>query len=399
MPAAAPAEEEAGDNIIKTNYEKVVESFDDMDLKDDLLRGIRAYGFEKPSAIQQRAIMPVIEGRDTIAQAQSGTGKTGTFTVGMLQKIDETVMETQALILAPTRELAQQIEKVVSAIGEYMKVRVHACVGGTAVSDDIAALRAGVHVVVGTPGRVFDMINRRALPVNKLKLFILDEADQMLDRGFKEQIYEIFSSGLPKDMQVALFSATMPQDALELTTKFMRDQAIILVRRQELTLDGIKQFYIKVDREEFKFDVLCDLYKSLTITQSIIYCNTRRKVDWLVARMQSKDFTVSCTHGEMDQKDRELVMSEFRSGSSRVLITTDLLARGIDVQQVSLVINYDLPNNRENYIHRIGRSGRFGRKGVAINFVTTEDVQFMQDIESFYHTQIEEMPMSVADFL
>jgi len=397
--AAPPAEEAAASDVIKTNYEKVVESFDDMDLKDELLRGIRAYGFEKPSAIQQRAIMPVIEGRDTIAQAQSGTGKTGTFTISMLQRIDETVNETQALILAPTRELAQQIQKVVAAIGEYMQIKVHACVGGTAVADDMAALKAGAHVVVGTPGRVYDMINRRALPVHALKLFVLDEADQMLDRGFKEQIYEIFSSGLPKDMQVALFSATMPQDALELTTKFMRDQAIILVRRQELTLDGIKQFYIKVDREEFKFDVLCDLYKSMTITQSIIYCNTRRKVDWLVQRMQAKDFTVSCTHGEMDQRDRELVMREFRSGSSRVLITTDLLARGIDVQQVSLVINYDLPNNRENYIHRIGRSGRFGRKGVAINFVTGEDVQFMQDIESFYNTQIEEMPMSVAEFL
>jgi translation initiation factor 4A len=317
----------------------------------------------------------------------------------MLQRIDESVPETQALVLAPTRELAQQIQKVVASIGEYMQIRVHACVGGTAVADDIAALRAGAHVVVGTPGRVFDMINRRALPVSSLKLFVLDEADQMLDRGFKEQIYEIFSSGLPKDLQVALFSATMPQEALELTTKFMRDQAIILVRRQELTLDGIKQFYVKMEREEFKFDVLCDLYKSLTITQSIIYCNTRRKVDWLVARMQSKDFTVSCTHGEMDQRDRELVMREFRSGSSRVLITTDLLARGIDVQQVSLVINYDLPNNRENYIHRIGRSGRFGRKGVAINFVTGEDVQFMQDIESFYNTQIEEMPAGIADFL
>ena len=317
----------------------------------------------------------------------------------MLQRIDESLPQVQALILAPARELAQQIEKVVSAIGEYMSVKVHACVGGTAVADDIAALRSGVQVVVGTPGRVFDMINRRALDVSHLKLLILDEADEMLDLGFKEQIYEIFSAGLPKDMQVALFSATMPSEALELTTKFMRDQAIILVKRQELTLDGIKQFYIKVDREEFKFDVLCDLYKSMTITQSIIYCNTRRKVDWLVTRMKSKDFTVSCTHGEMEQHDREAVLQEFYSGASRVLITTDLLARGIDVQQVSLVINYDLPNNRENYIHRIGRSGRFGRKGVAINFVTGEDVTFMQDIESFYHTQIEEMPMSVAEYL
>jgi translation initiation factor 4A len=295
--------------------------------------------------------------------------------------------------------LAQQIQKVIGAIGDYMKVRVHACVGGTAVRDDIRALRDGVHVVVGTPGRVFDMINRNYLKLRSLKMFVLDEADQMLDRGFKEQIYDIFSCGLPKDTQVALFSATMPADALDLTRKFMRDPAVILVKRDELTLDGIKQFYIAVEKEEWKLETLCDLYETLTITQAIIYCNTRRKVDWLTEKMRERDFTVSATHGDMEQKERELIMNEFRSGSSRVLITTDLLARGIDVQQVSLVINYDLPTNRENYIHRIGRSGRFGRKGVAINFITAGDVRYMKDIEEFYNTQIEEMPVNVADLL
>jgi translation initiation factor 4A len=288
---------------------------------------------------------------------------------------------------------------VVGDIGSYLKVKVHACVGGTAVREDIATLRQGVHVVVGTPGRVYDMIQRNALRLNKLKLFVLDEADQMLDRGFKDQIYEIFTCGLPKDMQVGLFSATMPQEALELTTKFMRDPAVILVKRDELTLDGIKQFFIAVEREEWKLDTLCDLYETLTITQAMIYCNTRRKVDWLTEQMQARDFTVSATHGDMDQKEREMIMKEFRSGASRVLITTDLLARGIDVQQVSLVINFDLPTNRENYIHRIGRSGRFGRKGVAINFVTAADVRYMKDIEQFYNTQIQEMPSDVADLL
>lgn len=392
-------EEGDGEFVVESNWDKVVESFDDMSLREELLRGIYAYGFEKPSAIQQRAIMPLIDGRDTIAQAQSGTGKTGTFSIGILQSVDVDVAECQALVLAPTRELAQQIQKVVSAISDYMKVKIHACVGGTAVREDIRALREGVHVVVGTPGRVFDMINRGALRLRNLKMFVLDEADQMLDRGFKDQIYDIFSCGLPKDVQVALFSATMPSDALELTRKFMRDPAVILVKRDELTLDGIKQFYVAVEREEWKLDTLCDLYETLTITQAIIYCNTRRKVDWLTEKMQSRDFTVSATHGDMDQRERELIMKEFRSGSSRVLITTDLLARGIDVQQVSLVINYDLPTNRENYIHRIGRSGRFGRKGVAINFVTSGDVRYMKDIEQFYNTQVEEMPMNVADLI
>lgn len=375
------------------------QSFDDMGLKEDLLRGIYAYGFEKPSAIQQRAIMPVIEGRDTIAQAQSGTGKTGTFTVGILERIDVDLLECQALVIAPARELAQQIQSVMVAIGDYMNVRIHACVGGTAVREDIRALREGVHVVVGTPGRVHDMINRDYLRLRSLKIFVLDEADQMLDRGFKDQIYDIFSCGLPKETQVALFSATMPSDALQLTTRFMRDPAIILVKRDELTLDGIKQFYVAVDREEYKFDTLCDLYETLTITQAIIYCNARRKVDWLTEQMKERDFTVSSTHGEMDQAERELVMKEFRSGAARVLITTDLLARGIDVQQVSLVINYDLPTNRENYIHRIGRSGRFGRKGVAINLITADDVKYMKDIEEFYNTQIEEMPVDVNKYM
>lgn len=328
----------------------------------------------------------------------TGTGKTATFTVSILQKIDIALKETQALILAPTRELAQQIVKVIVAIGDYMSVQVHACVGGTAVRDDIRTLQQGVHIVVGTPGRVGDMINRRALRTDEVKLFVLDEADEMLSRGFKDQIYEVFRF-LPEKVQVALFSATMPLDVMEVTHSFMRDPIRILVKRDELTLEGIKQFFIAIDREEWKFDTLCDLYETLTITQAIIYCNTRRKVDWLTEKMQSKDFTVSAMHGDMEQRERDIIMREFRSGSSRVLITTDLLARGIDVQQVSLVINYDLPTNRENYIHRIGRSGRFGRKGVAINFLTHNDVRYLRDIEQFYNTQIDEMPMNVADLI
>ena len=325
-------------------------------------------------------------------------GKTATFAIGTLGKLDSKLRECQSLILAPNRELAQQIQKVVIALGDYMEVQVHACVGGTAVRDDIRVLQGGVHIVVGTPGRVYDMINRRALRLDNIRQFMLDEADEMLSRGFKDQIYDIFKF-LPEEVQVCLFSATMPLDVLEVTQRFMRDPVRILVKKDELTLEGIKQFYIAVDREEWKLDTLCDLYETLTITQAIIYCNTRRKVDWLQEQMQQRDFTVSCMHGDMDQRERDIIMREFRSGSSRVLITTDLLARGIDVQQVSLVINFDLPTNRENYIHRIGRSGRFGRKGVAINFLTEGDVRYLRDIEQFYNTEITEMPMNVADLI
>ncbi|CAM9560268.1 unnamed protein product [Ectocarpus sp. 6 AP-2014] len=395
----APAQDKPlTDDDIETNWDECIETFDAMELREELLRGIYAYGFEKPSAIQQRAVKPILMGKDCIAQAQSGTGKTATFAVSILQKIDVAAADCQALVLAPTRELAQQIVKVVRALGDFMQLQVHACVGGTAVRDDIRTLQNGVHIVVGTPGRVYDMISRGALRLDRVGLFVLDEADEMLSRGFKDQIYDVFQY-LPERVQVALFSATMPLDVLEVTNRFMPEPVRILVKKDELTLEGIKQFYIAVDREEWKLDTLCDLYETLTITQAIIYCNTRRRVDWLSEKMQERDFTISCMHGDMGQGERDVIMREFRSGSSRVLITTDLLARGIDVQQVSLVINYDLPTNRENYIHRIGRSGRFGRKGVAINFVTQGDVRYLRDIEEFYTTQVEEMPMNVADLI
>jgi len=301
-------------------------------------------------------------------------------------------------VLAPTRELAQQIQRVVMAIGDYLEVRCHACVGGTRVRDDIDTLRNGVNVVVGTPGRVYDMLSRRVLRPDHIKALVLDEADEMLSRGFKDQIYDIFQA-LPSSIQVGLFSATMPPDALDLTRKFMREPIRILVKKEQLTLEGIKQYYVNVEKEEWKLDTLCDLYDTLNITQCVIFCNSRRKVDWLTDKLRSRDFTVSSTHGDLTSQEREVILSQFRTGSSRILITTDLLARGIDVQQVSLVINYDLPRNLENYLHRIGRSGRFGRKGVAINFVTKDDVRLLREIEQFYNTHIEEMPSNIADLI
>mmetsp|Transcript_22618 Transcript_22618/g.64184 ORF Transcript_22618/g.64184 Transcript_22618/m.64184 type:complete len:389 (-) Transcript_22618:159-1325(-) len=373
----------------------VFESFDDYDLDENLLRGIYSYGFEKPSAIQQRGIKPILDGRDTIGQAQSGTGKTATFVIGVLQRIDLGLKACQGLILARTRESANQIHRVALALGDYMGVKCHACVGGTSVRDDIVKVREGQHLVVGTPGRVYDMIIKRNLRVDDLITFVLDEADEMLLCGFKDQIYDFFNC-LPHNVQVCLFSATVTPEILDLTTKFIRDPVPIFVK-DELTLEGIRQFYVAIDKEEWKLDTLCDLCETLTITQAIIYCNDKRKVDFLADQLQKRDITISTINADLDQKER--VMREFRSGSSCVLISTDLLARGIEVQQVSLVINYDLPQNMENYLHRIGRSGRFGRKGVAINFVTNSDVRSMKDIERYYHTQIEEMPMDIADLI
>lgn len=389
----------SGSHIDKSYEETAIENFDAMNLKEALLRGVYAMGFEKPSAIQQRAILPIIEGRDVIAQAQSGTGKTATFAIGILQRIDAALIACQALILAPTRELAQQIRKVVLALGDYFNVRCHSCIGGTRVADDVANLKAGIHVVVGTPGRVMDMLMRKVLDPTNVKLFVLDEADEMLSRGFKDQIYDIFMNLPTNSIQVVLCSATMPADALEITERFMNKPVQILVKRKELTLEGIRQFYIDVEKDTWKLETLCDLYDTLNITQAVIFCNTRRKVDDLTEAMRARQFTVSSTHGEISQQERNVILEEFRTGSSRILITTDLLARGIDVQQVSLVINYDLPRDPECYLHRIGRSGRFGRKGVAINFVTKEDLVTFRNLEQFYNTQIEEMPANVADLI
>merc|ERR1712227_79332 len=331
------------DELQKVEFETseevdVVPTFDSMGIREDLLRGIYAYGFEKPSAIQQRAIKQIIKGRDVIAQAQSGTGKTATFSISTLQVLDTSVRETQALILCPTRELAQQVQKVILALGDYMNVQAHVCIGGTNVGEDIRKLDFGQHVVVGTPGRTFDMIRRRNLRTRNIKLLILDEADEMLNRGFKEQIYDVYRY-LPPATQVVLVSATLPHEILEMTHKFMSDPIRILVKRDELTLEGIKQFFVAVEREEWKFDTLCDLYDTLTITQAVIFCSTKRKVDWLAEKMREANFTVSAMHGDMPQKERNEIMREFRSGQTRVLISTDVWARGLDVPQVSLIIN------------------------------------------------------------
>lgn len=382
-----------GDNFVENS----AKSFEDMRLKDDLLRAIYAYGWEKPSYVQQKGILPVINGRDCIIQAQSGTGKTGTFSIASLQKIDNTISSCQCIIINPTREIADQTCRVITNLSGYLKgVKIVGVIGGKRIQNEVVS---SAHILVATPGRIFDMINKGIINMETLKLFIVDEADQMLSKGFKEQIIEIFKY-VPNTSQVAIYSATMPNDVLDITNKFMNNPIQILVKKDELTLEGIKQFYIALETEQDKYDTLCDIYKTLTISQSMIYCSTKKKVEWLAEQLEGSGYPVSKIHGDMIQTDRDDVMKSFRNGSTRVLITTDLLARGIDVQQVSLVINYDLPKEKESYIHRIGRSGRYGRKGVAINFIMTQyDTKALREIEQFYSTQIEEMPMDVSNFI
>lgn len=381
--------------VSSSNKVKVHLTFEQMRLKPELLKGIYSYGFEAPLAIQSRAIMQIISGRDTIAQAQSGTGKTATFSVGMLQVIETKSKKTQALVLSPTRELATQINLVVVNLGSYMNIQTHACTGGKQVGTDLKKLQLGQHIVSGTPGRVLDVIKRRNLATHDVKMLVLDEADELMTKGFKEQIYDIYRH-LPTNVQVVVVSATLTREVLEMVLKFTTDPVKILVKREDVSLEGIKQYHVQCEREEWKFDTLCDLYDNLTITQAVIFCNTKQKVVWLADRLRKANFAVVAMHGDMKQDERDHIMADFRLGNLRVLISTDVWARGIDVQQVSLVINYDLPLDKENYIHRIGRSGRFGRKGKAISLLTAEDKQELRDLQRYYRIKIREMPL---DFL
>ena len=362
---------------------EVFNSFDTMSLPEQLLRGIYSFGFEKPSKIQERGIMPIAMGRDVLAQAQSGTGKTGTFTIGSLARVDPTLEEVQVLVLVPTHELAEQIYKVAKGIGEYLKIKAHYAIGGNPVRVDIQAIKSGCQFLVGTPGRIYDLAHRGALKRDNIRVLVMDEADQMLEDRFQEQVVEILKLGFPQQTRIALFSATMPPDIIKFTNGILTDPLRILIPAEDVTLEGIKQYFVALDQEDWKFDVLCDIYAQLPINQAIIYCNKRQCAEWLAVKMKEAKFTLECIHGDMTAVERKKRMDDFRSGSCRVLISTDLLARGIDVQQVSLVINYELPIQQENYIHRIGRSGRFGRKGVAINIIAGDEVRQMKEIEQF----------------
>ena len=383
------------------NY--VISQWDDevLDLKPLLLRGIYAFGFEKPSAIQQKALYPMTlrPAKDIIAQAQSGTGKTGAFVTGILQIIDTKNPVTQALILAPTHELAGQTKQVMDNIGRFLKIKTQLLVGGTSVEKDKQLLiEETPHVVIGTPGRVHDMFRRKYLNSSTLQLLVIDEADEMLSSGFKEQMYKIFQY-TPNDIQIGLFSATMPTDLQELTEKFLRHPVKILVKADQLTLQGIAQYYINLEDDLQKYETIKDLFSSLTVSQAIIYCNSTRRVDDLQEAMTSDNFPVKKIHGKMPDDERKAVHKEFKAGGCRVLITSDLFARGIDVQQVSIVINFDIPRNEHTYLHRIGRSGRWGRKGIAINFQTKHDATRLKKFEEYYQTQIVEMPSNYTEHL
>uniref|UniRef100_A0A6C0D783 RNA helicase n=1 Tax=viral metagenome TaxID=1070528 RepID=A0A6C0D783_9ZZZZ len=381
------------EDLYDSSYEFNI--WDELDINSNLLRGIYAYGFEKPSPIQRKAIKPIIDKKDIIAQAQSGTGKTATFTIGALSHVNTNENVTQILCLSPTRELSVQTANVMRGIGSMIpNLRVQVLVGGSSIDEDVGNLKSNVpHVIVGCPGRVYDMMRRNNIGSKNIKLVILDEADEMLSSGFKEQVYNIFQY-FSNNIQVALFSATLPEHITGITSKFMRDPVKIRVKAEQLTLEGISQYYVAVEDDRQKYLTLKDLYSFMSLSQCIIYANSVKRVSALYDAMMEDEFPVCRIHSGMDKSERDKAFSEFRNGTYRVLISSNVTARGIDIQQVSVVINFDIPKDVHTYLHRIGRSGRWGRKGVGINLITRRDLTKIKEIEQYYFTQIKEMPSS-----
>ena len=371
-------------------------SWEQFELPDDILRGIYSYGFEKPSPIQQKAIYPIKCGREVIAQAQSGTGKTATFTIGSISRLNLSLVGTQIIVLAPTRELATQITAVFNGIGSYIpNFSAQTFVGGTSVRDDISSVEKNPPTVaVGCPGRMLDLLRKRVFSVDHIQTIIIDEADEMLSQGFQEQVRAIFES-LREDVQALIFSATLNNEVLDITTRFMKDPLKIVMEAEKLSLAGISQYYVSVRTDEDKYDILKQIFAKMTIDQCIIYCNSINRVKQLHEAMTRDGFSVVCIHRDLNKMEREHAFKQFKSCQCRYLISSNITARGIDIQQVNVVVNFDLTRDYHTYLHRIGRSGRWGRKGTAINFLTYYDMRIKEDLENYYRMQILPWPENI----
>lgn len=370
--------------------------FDELNIDERILRAIEDMGFEETSPIQTQAIPAVCEGIDVVGQAQTGTGKTAAYTIPMLMKIDPQIKKPQAIVLCPTRELAVQVAEEIRKLAKYMSdIKVLPVYGGQEIVRQIKSLKTGVQIIVGTPGRVMDHMRRKTVKFDNINMVILDEADEMLDMGFREDMETILTE-TPEDRQTVMFSATMPKAIMDIARNFQKDARIIKVVRKELTVSNIEQFYYEV-RPKNKTEVLCRLIDIYNPRLSVVFCNTKRQVDELISELKGRGYFADGIHGDMKQQQRDRVMDDFRSGKVDILIATDVAARGIDVDDVDMVFNYDISQDEEYYVHRIGRTGRAGRSGMALSFISGKEVYKLKDIERYCKTKILAKPVPSLD--
>ena len=370
--------------------------FSELQLNANVLEALDAMRFDECTPIQEQAIPIILEGKDLIAVAQTGTGKTAAYTIPMLMKINPQIKKPQAIVLCPTRELAVQVAEEIRKLAKYMSdIKVLPVYGGQEIVRQIKSLKTGVQIIVGTPGRVMDHMRRKTVKFDNINMVILDEADEMLDMGFREDMETILTD-TPQDRQTVMFSATMPKAIMDIARNFQKDAKVIKVVRKELTVSNIEQFYYEV-RPKNKTEVLCRLIDIYNPRLSVVFCNTKRQVDELISELKGRGYFADGIHGDMKQQQRDRVMDDFRSGKVDILIATDVAARGIDVDDVDMVFNYDIPQDEEYYVHRIGRTGRAGRSGMALSFISGKEVYKLKDIERYCKTKILAKPVPSLD--
>ena len=366
--------------------------YEDSGINPKILRAVSEMGYTQMTPIQEQAIPQLMEGKDVIGQAQTGTGKTAAFGIPMLQMVDPASRELQGMILCPTRELAIQAAEELHKFSKYMHgIRVVPIYGGQDISRQIKALKGGVQIIVGTPGRVMDHMRRHTIKLDSLKMVVLDEADEMLNMGFREDMEAILGE-IPCEHQTALFSATMPQAILDITYKYQKDAVVVRITKQELTIPLVKQYYYVV-KNIYKEEAISRLIDTYNLKRSIVFCNTKKMVDELAEHLKDRGYQAEGLHGDMTQKQRDFVMNRFKNGSLQVLIATDVAARGIDVDDLEAVFNYDVPQDTEYYVHRIGRTGRAGREGLAFTFAYGRDLYRIREIERVCKTKMTEQKL------
>jgi ATP-dependent RNA helicase DeaD len=358
-------------------------TFKDLYLSGNIEKAIRDIGFEEPTPIQAQSIPYILEGQDVIGQAQTGTGKTAAFGIPAIEMVNPKNKKVQVIILCPTRELANQVAEELNRLSKYKRANILPIYGGQPIDRQIKALRRGVHIVIGTPGRVMDHLERKTLRLGDVEMVVLDEADEMLDMGFREDI-EFILENVPEERQTILFSATMPAPIMKLTRKYQKDPKLVKTIHKKLTVPQVEQYYFEV-KNHAKPEALCRLIDYYNARASLVFCNTKKGVDSLVETLRTRGYLVDGLHGDLRQKQRERVMASFRNGEIETLVATDVAARGIDVENIEIVFNYDIPQDEESYVHRIGRTGRAGREGVALTFASGRDIRKIKSIQQ--HTK------------